>query len=514
MKSLLLSIILCIGSSSIYANDKVFALCTATQGNGYNWGSTLGWLSEIVSQEAQKAEYHQKKTGQKSLIDLSCQTGSSSSGFLTSLYDQLLKSSIIKNSKGTKRKLLSIQEVKEVSKALRVLSLSTDFHGKEATSFRKEGLKIKLALWSDKNNDNKLKKNHWTHIANANMVMDTFMVWINGARQYQSNWHEQTAPLFAVRSLDDYDRIPQKKKDEVNQQLKEKMFLARNLIDSATDISQEIKAESLSNDFCNTVYMQPAQPSLKKPFNYNELSLLYLCNEQTMKKLSQSTLFKEMLNNSNHMAKKILIGSVADWKSALNITMREPNLLNELSGTLREIGLTNVKQYKNGKFQTIDLNSNFLVMGGFPGPRLQAWASKALLEERVESLRSQGYDVSGRTAIFGKIDIRDRIGSFAEKTIVEFYGGEDKLRPFYEWQDELCDFKNDGNGIDFYSMDWNLTNQPAAFGDLAYILTAKGINLARIQTNPTQYEGIKATPYVYDSMSDEKFLPIETTMCN
>src|SRR5688572_221200 len=76
-----------IPSSSNASEDyrKVFVQCAVAQGNGFNWAATIGWLAGTVRQLADKASELESKHATRAGVDVSCFTGSSSSGFSAAL---------------------------------------------------------------------------------------------------------------------------------------------------------------------------------------------------------------------------------------------------------------------------------------------------------------------------------------------------------------------------------------------------------------------------------------------
>ena len=77
-------------SSSPFDYQEISIHCFAPQGNGGNWASTLGWLSEAVKMRVETAIQRQAKTGKKIGLDFSCMTGGSSGSAATVVVMQLL----------------------------------------------------------------------------------------------------------------------------------------------------------------------------------------------------------------------------------------------------------------------------------------------------------------------------------------------------------------------------------------------------------------------------------------
>jgi hypothetical protein len=221
-----------------------------------------------------------------------------------------------------------------------------------------------------------------------------------------------------------------------------------------------------------------------------------------------------MLEQGPRTKGRVILASVSSWKKTLNISTREPWLLDELTGTLKEIGIEKASFFdiNSDQFKTMSLEGqSYLVVGGFPPQTIQAWISRALLMERIDELNKLGYQSEGRLAVFGEIDHRQS-ETFSAKAIVEFFG-EENTQDFYDWQDEFCQFKSNGPHIDFYNMDWNISADGAVFGDKGHILTIKGINLARIQSDPENNPGAELRKVIFDTTDDEKYIPSNSMTC-
>lgn len=569
MQQILVAVILfSLTTAPGFGKGKVFVQCTASQGNGFDWASTLAWMSGQIWQTAKRAQaYRDQNSGARVWIDVSCHSGSSSSGVLAVLVGQLLDNPRIAGTKGNgERKLLSISQALTVSKALLFLSVSSDLHAHET-------LRLGLAAVSSRLGDNREPENNplglrpWSGAAGSEQVLSLFLKWVYGARAYDSlladtpvseinlmtssddeRWSAWEvamanriradfrlqslidAPTYLVRprdvGLDERRPLskPINKRAHLNRVMIEVMKTARSALDRLNEDAdlEEILEEELPEDFCVSVFLIEADETTKPPLDYDRLKLIYICNERTYRKLKSSAALRSMLDRSAIMKRRIYLGLVSTIRNALNITVREPELLPVLTGRLNDphIGLTRVSKFSGGRFRDIDLSATYLIVGGFPGPRMNSWAPTALLVDRVARLKRNGYEVDARFASFGKIDIRDRVESFAERVIVTYFKSrwadlddDELLRRFHDWQDEYCSVSAVLRADivqEFFRMDWNVAALPAGLADASFILTAKGANLHLIQGIDRNRGDIQHQRFRYDPIDSEKFIPEPT----
>lgn len=509
-------------AKGVDSNAKIFVNCMAAQGNGFNWGSTLGWLSEIVRQSADKAStYERRNTGERAYIDLQCFAGASSSSFTNALFAQLLDNRHLVNKKHTiaGRRVLTAKQARKVADALHFMSLATDFNTIETTRILKSTAASHIGF-HDRNQQNSLNLNLWKRRAGDTFVIDLFTKRIVAARYLELNEKERALiKSLKFASLDRMKRLAEQDAKDLKSKFVRNMVAARDAIDKyiTKDRKKAFLASKLSDHMCINVFLLHANKQTTKPFRYKDFRLAYLCNQATYEKLRKSKTFARILKSSSIMKDKIILASTKSWKTAVNMSMREPGLLDELSGRLNEdhMGIMKASRFVQGRFQALDTNSEFLVMGGFPGARMQAWAVTALAQEQMQAYKSAGYESEARLSTFGKIDQRSEIISFDARTITEYFS-EQRLQDYYQWQDDFCHLSQldrQDFHVDLYNMDWNLSSSPASIGNRAYILTAKGINLVRIQTDYAKHGDLFKRKFVYDPMDDLKFIPKKKTAC-
>lgn len=525
--------------------DKIYVQCAVSQGNGFNWASTLAWLSGVVRQAGFKAyQYELANPGRRAGVDMSCYTGASSSGFVTALFDYLLSNPqmVGEQGKSLNRKILTSQQTFDIADALYFFSLSTDFHGE---TFDLLSDRLLNRLFNRDQQSHRIPFDYWKADGSSQAVFPVFLKRVYAAYLYNPSWIKGTN-LDRVSTSAKLRRLQQKytlndlvsfpsmgSRSEIAQSKsiegRELSHLMKNLMYQARDkVSREMRGKTLqgiktqADDFCVTTFAIEVQAPFSKRLPYDPFRIIYMCSDKTIQKLTRSAVFKESLRKSDQMKDKIILASAPNWITALNLSGREPGILSELSGipTQEPLNLSQLFEYKDGGFKKLTPRGPWLIMGGFPDPRQQAWAVSALLEDRLVELKRLGFEVEGRLAIFGKTEDRQNPqSSFSQQTMVQYFtdGSQDQvskvLNRFYSWQDEYCHALprySSPTAVDFYRMDWNISSKPAALFDRSHILTAKGHNLVQIQTDFAKHE--KLTPLFaqalsYDPMDTEVFIP-------
>lgn len=133
--------------SSAASDDKpsfVIVQCVAPQGNGGNWGATLGWVAEewmLRADQAQEAESTGGHGKDSSWINLACAAGGSSGSGVTNVIMALLRNeALFSNSVESARTRRSKgfytpSETKLLARALRYVAMGVDLNATETADF-------------------------------------------------------------------------------------------------------------------------------------------------------------------------------------------------------------------------------------------------------------------------------------------------------------------------------------------------------------------------------------------
>lgn len=109
-------------------------LSFSTQGNGYNWGATLGWMAERMHQRVAEARAVEAATGREQVFHLVTVSGGSSGSAATLLIDALVRNPEIVSSHALSSGmpslfpgvLLGVDDLERLGRAVRFISLGVD----------------------------------------------------------------------------------------------------------------------------------------------------------------------------------------------------------------------------------------------------------------------------------------------------------------------------------------------------------------------------------------------------
>ncbi len=503
--------------------DKVFVQCAVLQGNGFNWAATLGWLAGQVEIAAVRAQdFEARNPGRSAGIDLSCVTGSSSGGFAAAVFDRLLHNPYLVGRNPIAGGLVSPAMARELSRALLFLALSTDFRG-EGVGLFITGIGAR-AGWLDRaSNPEGLRA--WQATSTPDRISATFDQWVLAASLYRPQWFDALTddgatpiPIYGMRSA----ALGHDATHPSERQMKILSDRARRIV------SKEIAGRILpdrppSDGFCATALAAPIADRTP-PFDFDQIRLVVGCNGTTMAALAQSPSLLRWLAQGPRMADRLVLARFGSWSDLLDMTVREPDLVTPLTGgpDAPALGTRVVAGFDGARFAPRRITTPFVVLGGYAGPRLQAWPATALLADRLARLRAAGINVEGRLALFGRTERRSDPGfSFAQRAIRDYFALDGDrlaaLRAYYAWQDEYC-VVADGlaaeASVDFYRMDWNLSRRPAALTRKSRILAAKGYNLGKVQTPRDRIRDSGSAffgAFLFDPVDAEVFVPTPPT---
>jgi hypothetical protein len=114
--------------------------CLAPQGNGGNWSSTLGWVSELWMTRAEQVEVAEGKEPNTGWLYLACAAGGSSGSGVTATVMSLLQNQKLfaADPQGNDRRskgLFTVAETKMMAAALRYVAIGSDLRFSESVAF-------------------------------------------------------------------------------------------------------------------------------------------------------------------------------------------------------------------------------------------------------------------------------------------------------------------------------------------------------------------------------------------
>lgn len=114
----------------------IIQVCGTTQGNGYNWSSTISWLATSLLDAKERAlEIEKKNPGAQVGIVANCFAGASSGSGVTGLYDAVLTNSNLSREEFSRLtndplpgdRIMTADEVDKIAKTLRFVAIGSDF---------------------------------------------------------------------------------------------------------------------------------------------------------------------------------------------------------------------------------------------------------------------------------------------------------------------------------------------------------------------------------------------------
>ncbi|MCK6597447.1 MAG: hypothetical protein L6Q37_03720 [Bdellovibrionaceae bacterium] len=234
--------------------------------------------------------------------------------------------------------------------------------------------------------------------------------------------------------------------------------------------------------------------------DFSELRAVVFMTEETARVILNSKAYQHLVLQEEPFIKKYVIAVVDQRWAAMNPSIREPQLLNELSGRLassdlrvRKIYDPIMDQYK--KFVLQDLSDSkytdfsAIFIGGFPYSSMTSYLQVIYLKACDEDLLSEKQIQYKSVHFTLKKDLEsDDPGQFAiqqiRKTLNKFNQNEKNIFSFLTWDKYTLKYLNDffyeKKGILIpVKLNWSISLLPAQLVDLGDILAQKSVNATR-----------------------------------
>ncbi len=474
-------------------------MSAATQGNGYDWASTMGWLSGVYDRLAEEAEEYERQ-GKKVAIVPSSFIGASSGSGITLVHQGLLRNTNLSDVTRTLSngdRALNAEEARRISKALRFMSLGADLTLKESFGFlvnlgwnlssdwltsRFKNLRTRIRNRLLGENE-PLVPNIWTEALSAKVAAADFGKMIFFAQYAGRDIIENPIDIYSDRefrklrrlmgespllrdifaNVDEVtdlalppnqvsaDAMEQWQVDALDEYLQVQSNKANSMINrfvksnigwvqrwtsrftgirpAATSLSEERQA-AINVDLREPVSM-PMLPgfvtgTFAVPFEsrqslydelaqnangipYHDLRVYLLMDESTAQALLNSSFYRDLVMNNDPFIKRYVIAVVDQSWAAMNASIREPRLINELIGSpsdnnIRIKSLYYPERDTEFNFQlssTQKSEEGLMVIGGFPYKEILAFLPTVYTMDKWEELRNAGYSVVKRKFMFG-----------------------------------------------------------------------------------------------------------------
>lgn len=354
--------------------EKILVQCTVPQGNGGNWASTLGWLSEELMMKSEYAKQLELKSNKPIGIYLDCMIGGSSASIATVVLMEVLNN---KNlfPKARKDRIFSAKDLEVIAKSLRVLSYTLDYSFKDRTRLFGHMLNTLIVR-----NSLEVLKSWFLHRDHPKWWQfyltdsDVLLNFIKENLQYARNiprsllnlpTHSFLKEKYAMRAkqygaysagdlfIGQGPEIHQAlEKKALKQVKKTSKHFARALRKKAKyygdadnhnklkqkDDALDILSSPLSDGYCSIVMVQFMHSDFgdrwPKKGRYKNLRPMILCNKKTATSILNSSLYQKHVQEENQHTLRFIVGSVESIRPALSLSIREPLLTRLLVGPL------------------------------------------------------------------------------------------------------------------------------------------------------------------------------------
>jgi hypothetical protein len=539
----------------------VYLQCDAPKGNGGNWASSLGWISEQWLLKAEVAEHA------GGLLYLHCMGGGSSGSATALVVMNLLRNENLFASKAKIPSLLTPLEAKMAASALRFVAMSTDLNLRERANFFLGLLHNKITEQVfPKSNPEWWKKQQtkpddvlvdFGSVLVLARYLTKEMVTLPVEKALGSNASLiSLAKKHNVKTVIDFPRVAQAVSvDEPSYRPLEELvtkqvtfvgklsddflveyFKSKNLT-YQNRFSEQLKklpenpinkllAEELAPGFYTftmaALLKDKSEMSWSVGPEYSKQKAIIFCSEETAKLILNSSWYQKHIQQGHKFASRYAF-AVTDVRGALVPSIREPEMMEELHGDLKNQGIKKlyVPEFdleKNGKYTfelheiNAEVNPYYTVAGGFPDRRIAGWVQPYLANE-IAKTRLKGMNVRGELGLFGLPDNRSK-DNFQTVAIRNFFSGpvpakgdiqatekwrakgQAQVQDFIAWQEALFptfepEFASSSAQWSFktVALNWDVTKLPAFLTGSAKTLVARAINSVREQYEPSPLGG-------------------------
>lgn len=564
----------------------VIAFSATAEGNGYNWPSSLGWLSEQLLIAREEALQY-RANGREALIDITSVGGGSSGSAVTMLLDAALNNPTIV-AQPSDRRLLTTDEVERLAETVRFVSLSLDLTKAEEAAtalqaakkqfeariqwlvshipFLRAWFKIEKPVWFPSIDSRNVvsqfgKSIHFVREVDFQAVINQPIDRVPGyealrsrAKLDRAHGNEADAVFGSIQKIFDLPKVQlqnvksptpmqqkwlteltQLRRAALRQIVTAELQKSTRLVQDAWkrfggNMTPKIGSESVQdNPFARTL-AGPVQSglvtfSLMAHFNstaelhhvlreegkidYRQLRLYAFMDEATARAILQSNLYREATHDPQNKLNRFVIAVVDQRFAAMNLSIREPGLMEELYGDadsdqfrIRALydPQTDLKRefhLKNTAAPEFRGKPLFAV-GGFAAELITAQLQSVVHDERVRELRREGFEVVPRYHTFAKQHEWYQNVTFATHQLAGILnddgkeGAIDNVRDYFDWMSEfyqrwLSRLTVDRASVVQTWLDWDVRVLPGALAGVSDLLVVKAVNAARSAWYESQY---------------------------
>jgi hypothetical protein len=433
-----------------YSGDqRVVQLCHTSQGNGFNWAASHGWLSESFAWQARNEPGGAQD---KVLFDIQCMAGSSSAAGTTVLLSALLENPRLGWSMSPPDpRRFSASDLLILSRALRLIALAADFGIDEQIGFA-----ARYALPEDRSD-----RNWWPSRYGTDLIRHTLARRILFASLLEKEDLERTIPdedVFSsdtnkvtdILEFDDAALVPQ---PGTNLYDRASRFLAgqrraaiqiynqrlgRDVWSWNGRADRYLRTTPVSYGFLTSAFalVQPraADGSVRPdalPPAFTRLRKLVIANRATIESIINSAAYRKSVQEGGDDILNFVFVEVTHKDALLQLSQAEPENERRLVGTAAALGIQSIydpRADQDGSFKLSSAeDTGFIIAGGWTNPETTAWPLVHLQLANAEAAASQGKETGAAFLRFGK---EGRTASFPKKVLkTYFYRNEDGTIP-------------------------------------------------------------------------------------
>lgn len=516
------------------SSQRVIQLCHTSQGNGFNWAASHGWLAESFAWQAQSQG---RNAPEDRRFDVQCMAGSSSAAGTTVLLAALLENPNLGWSMSPPNpRRLTRSDLLILARALRLLALTADFGLDEQIGFA-----ARYAAPEDSST-----RRWWPSRYGTELIRHTLGRRILFASLLQKEDLERTIPseeaslpsMIKVTDLLEFENIAALPQPGTRAYARATGFLERqrklakqiynirlgnNLWSWNERADAYLRSSTIPYGFLTTAFalVQPVAedglvPVEKVPPAFTRLRKLVIANRATLEVILQSPAFQESVRGKSDDILNFVFGEAVSKANLLQLSQAEPENERRLVGTAASLGIRSIYDPQADTSGTFRLQSasatGLIIAGGWTNPETTAWPLAHFQLAAAANAAAAGNETVATMLRFGK---PGRTASFPQKVLKSyFYRNEDGSSPasaetnlqryldayYFDSDHFVTAFRSlfAASQIPFATdkttFNWDLAPRPAAAANLSQTLFLRVTNGFRDQLAERSGERL---PYVF-----------------
>lgn len=409
-------------------NQQRIAVCHTSQGNGFNWAASLGWLAESFGSLALQA--NADADADDRLFDVRCVSGSSSAAATVVLVAALMDNPGLFPNHTTENRSFRAHELRLLARALRLLALAADFQPDEQAAFAFRYLvpddsgKGAGSWWQSRYGEDLIRHSLARRIHFASQLRrDDLFRQVEPHLRYSS----EAASVTDVIETQTPSSLPQ---PGSSQESRARRFLAAQRL-----LAQRIMRDRLGADvwrwnqradrylrqtpapkgFMTTTFALFQEETnsdgrLERetyPPAFPRLTKLAIGSADTIRTVAQSESFRARSSDIKDDEPRFALASVTNLYDLLRLSQAEPENQRVVAGAAGSLGITQLYRYNEstGDIVPQSIASGLVIAGGWTPPETSAtpllhYGQAQAQNDQVWRVVARRFGKPGRTATF------------------------------------------------------------------------------------------------------------------